>query len=144
MEEIYEKISHYDGRSMAPNVLVRNLIIALNHECAISRAGDIYTRMDAVYSSKIKPKCSGVVEIEFGRDTLEACNNCVFHYRYNIFCGYHSSPFLLFNNINLISFTPLRCDFFIYFITILVPMFLLCCMQNLLLKLMVCKNMLML
>ena len=72
MEEIYEKISHYDGRSMVPNVLVRNLIIALNHECAISRAGDIYTRMDAVYSSKIKPKCSGVVEIEFGRDTLEA------------------------------------------------------------------------
>ena len=72
MGEIYEKISHYDGRSMVPNVLVRNLIIALNHECAISRAGDIYTRMDAVYSSKIKPKCSGVVEIEFGRDTLEA------------------------------------------------------------------------
>ena len=30
MEEIYEKISHYDGRSMVPNVLVRNLIIALN------------------------------------------------------------------------------------------------------------------
>lgn len=89
MEEIYEKISHYDGRSMVPNVLVRNLIIALNHECAISRAGDIYTRMDAVYSSKIKPKCSGVVEIEFGRDTLEASRGilddiAVMHSRNNL------------------------------------------------------------
>ena len=89
MGEIYEKISHYDGRSMVPNVLVRNLIIALNHECAISRAGDIYTRMDAVYSSKIKPKCSGVVEIEFGRDTLEASRGilddiAVMHSRNNL------------------------------------------------------------
>ena len=40
-----------------------------------------------------------------------------FHYRYNIFCGYHSSSFLLFNNINLMPFTPLPCDFFISFIT---------------------------
>ncbi len=46
MEEIYERISHYDGRSMVPNILVRNLIIALNHECAISRAGDVYTRTE--------------------------------------------------------------------------------------------------
>lgn len=89
MEEIYEKISHYDGRSMVPNVLVRNLIIALNHECAISRAGDIYTKMDAVYSSKIKPKCSGVVEIEFGRNTLEASRGilddiAVMHSRNNL------------------------------------------------------------
>lgn len=89
MEEIYEKISHYDGRSIVPNVLVRNLIIALNHECAISRAGDIYTRMDAVYSSKIKPKCSGVVEIEFGRNTLEASRGilddiAVMHSRNNL------------------------------------------------------------
>lgn len=89
MEEIYEKISHYDGRSMVPNVLVRNLIIALNHECAISRTGDVYTRMDAVYSSKIKPACNGVVEIEFGRDTLEASRGilddiAVMHSRNNL------------------------------------------------------------
>lgn len=72
MEKIYEQVSQYDGRSMIPNILVRNLIIALNHDCAISRTGDVYTRMDAVYSSNIDPKCNGVVEIEFGRDTLEA------------------------------------------------------------------------
>lgn len=72
MDNIYQKLSLYDGRSSVPNVLVRNLIIALNYECAISRTGDVYTRMDAVYSSTVKPECNGVVEIEFGRDTLEA------------------------------------------------------------------------
>lgn len=45
--------------------------------------------MDAVYSSKIKPKCSGVVEIEFGRDTLEASRGilddiAVMHSRNNL------------------------------------------------------------
>lgn len=89
MEEIYERISRYDGRSMVPNVLVRNLIIALKHECAISRAGDVYARMDAVYSSKIKPACKGAVEIEFGRDTLEASRGilddiAVMHSRNNL------------------------------------------------------------
>lgn len=34
MERIYQDISQFDGRSMVPNILVRNLIIALNHECA--------------------------------------------------------------------------------------------------------------
>ena len=89
MEEIYEKISHYDGRSMVPNILVRNLIIALNHQCAISRTGDVYTRMDAVYSSNTNPKYKGVVEIEFGRDTLEASRGilddiAVMHSRNNL------------------------------------------------------------
>ncbi len=72
MERIYHHISQFDGRSMVPNILVRNLIIALNHECALSRTGDVYTRMDAVYSSALNPACKGVVEIEFGRDTLDA------------------------------------------------------------------------
>lgn len=72
MDRIYHDVSRFDGRSMIPNILVRNLIIALNHKCAISRTGDVYTRMDAVYSSNLPPVCKGVVEIEFGRDTLEA------------------------------------------------------------------------
>jgi hypothetical protein len=72
MEEIYKKISKYDGRSRVPNILVRNLIIALGYECAISRTGDVYTRMDAIYSSKTNPICNGVIEIKFGSDTLEA------------------------------------------------------------------------
>ena len=89
MEHIYQEISRFDGRSMVPNILVRNLIIALNHECAISRIGDVYTRMDAVYSSNLKPTCKGVVEIEFGRDTLEASRGilddiAVMHSRNNL------------------------------------------------------------
>lgn len=72
MERIYQDISQFDGRSMVPKLLVRNLLIALKHECAISRTGDVYTRMDAVYSSHLDSACKGVVEIEFGRDTLEA------------------------------------------------------------------------
>lgn len=75
MENIYEKISCYDGRSMIPNIFVRNLIIALKYNCAISRNGDVYTRMDAIYSDNLKNKCSGVIEIEFGKDTLEASRN---------------------------------------------------------------------
>ena len=89
MERIYQEISQFDGRSMVPNILVRNLIIALNHECAISRSGDVYTRMDAVYSSNLTPECKGVVEIEFGRDTLEASRGilddiAVMHSRNNL------------------------------------------------------------
>lgn len=89
MEEIYEKVSHYDGRSMIPNLLIRNLIIALNHECAISRTGDVYTRMDAVYSSKIEPIFNGVIEIEFGKEMLDASRGilddiAVMHSRHNV------------------------------------------------------------
>lgn len=68
-EQIYNRVAQFDGRSMASNVLIRNLIIALGCNCAISRTGDVYTRMDAVYSN---PYCKGAVEIELGRDTLEA------------------------------------------------------------------------
>ena len=89
MERIYQDISQFDGRSMVPNILFRNLIIAWNHECAKSRTGDVYTRMDAVYSSNLKPTCKGVVEIEFGRDTLEASRSilddiAVMHSRNNL------------------------------------------------------------
>ena len=72
IERLYAHISRFDGRSMSANVLVRNLMIVLSHECAISRMGDVYTRMDAVYSNKSTPNYNGVIEIELGRDTLEA------------------------------------------------------------------------
>ena len=45
------------------------MLISLGYNCATSRAGDVYTRMDAVFSNE---NSKGVVEIEFGRDTLEA------------------------------------------------------------------------
>ena len=73
MADIYGVLSRVDGRSMVPNLIVRNLLICLGYKCAISRSGDVYTRMDAVYSGKADwNKTLGVVEVEFGRDTLDA------------------------------------------------------------------------
>ena len=69
MDNIYTAVSGFDGRSSACNILIRNLLIALGYNCATSRAGDVYTRMDAVYSNEYS---KGAVEIEFGKDTLEA------------------------------------------------------------------------
>lgn len=65
---IYSKL--FRLRSNYHNAVGRNLLIALGCKCAMRRIGDVYTRMDAVYSS---PAGSfGAVEIEFGRDTLDA------------------------------------------------------------------------
>lgn len=50
MDNIYVAVSGFDGRSSVRNILIRNLLIALGYNCATSRAGDVYTRMDAVYS----------------------------------------------------------------------------------------------
>jgi len=73
MEQIYAWLSHVDGRSMIPNLLVRNLLICLGYKCSISRIGDVYTRMDAVYAGKARwNNTIGVIEVEFGRDTLDA------------------------------------------------------------------------
>lgn len=69
LKKIYDAISHFDGRSLVQNILVRNILISMGYNCAISRTGDVYTRMDGVYANN---KCFGVMEIEFGRDTLEA------------------------------------------------------------------------
>lgn len=73
MESVYDKVARFDGRSMAANLLVRNLMIALGYHCSISRAGDVYTRIDAVYSNGDDiDSCYGAIEIEFGKDTLDA------------------------------------------------------------------------
>lgn len=69
MADIYSAIQEYDGRSNAQRLMVRNLIIALGYDCSISRQGDVYTRMDGVFSGE---DAKGAVEIEFGSDTLEA------------------------------------------------------------------------
>lgn len=83
---IYKTLARCDGRSMIPNLFVRNLLIASGYQCAISRTGDVYTRMDAVYAND---RCRGAVEIEFGRDTLDASRRilddvAVLHSRHNI------------------------------------------------------------
>ena len=51
-------------------MIVRNLLVALGCRCSMRRVGDVYTRMDAVYSSFASS--FGAVEIEFGKDTLDA------------------------------------------------------------------------
>lgn len=67
-ESIYDKLLHL--RSNYHNPIGRNLLIALGCKCSMRRIGDVYTRMDAIYSS---PAGSfGAIEVEFGRDTLDA------------------------------------------------------------------------
>lgn len=68
LEKIYEKL--FNLRNNYHNTVGRNLLIALGCKCSIRRIGDVYTRMDAIYSSQAGS--FGAVEIEFGRDTLDA------------------------------------------------------------------------
>ena len=62
-------------------------MISLGCRSAMRRIGDVYTRMDAVYSSA--DNCFGAVEVEFGRDTLDASRGilddiAVLHTRYGV------------------------------------------------------------
>lgn len=86
MEELYNALQNFDGRTNTQRVLVRNLIVALGNECAISRQGDVYTRMDGVISNHEKV---GALEIEYGAETLDASRNllddmAVMQTRYNV------------------------------------------------------------
>lgn len=85
MANVYEKLQRLNAQYH--NIVVRNLLIALGCRSAMRRTGDIYTRMDAVYSSK--NGSFGAVEVEFGRDTLSASRGilddiAVLHTRYGI------------------------------------------------------------
>ena len=67
-ESIYDKL--FRLKNSYHNSVGRSLLIALGCKCSMRRIGDVYTRMDAIYSS---PAGSfGAVEIELGRDTLDA------------------------------------------------------------------------
>lgn len=68
LEAIYEKLKGI--RSNYHNAIARNLLISLGCRSAMRRIGDVYTRMDAVYASA--DHCFGAVEVEFGRETLDA------------------------------------------------------------------------
>lgn len=68
IDSIYSKL--FCLKSNYHNSVGRNLLIALGCKCSNRRIGDVYTRMDAVYSSKYGSL--GAVEIEFGKDTLDA------------------------------------------------------------------------
>ncbi len=85
LNEIYEKISNI--RHEVHNIIVRNILLGLDCSCAIRRIGDVYTRMDAIYKSG--DNSIGAMEIEFGRDTLDASRGilddiAVLNTRYNI------------------------------------------------------------
>ena len=84
-EKIYGRINKLDNDFH--NLLCRNLLLALGSECSIRRIGDVYTRMDAIYKSS--EGSYGAVEIEFGKDTLEASRAllddiAVLNTRYNV------------------------------------------------------------
>jgi NAD-dependent dihydropyrimidine dehydrogenase PreA subunit len=64
----YDKLNRLN--SNYHNLVVRNLLIGIGCRSAMRRIGDVYTRMDAVYSSK--DGAFGAIEVEFGRDTLDA------------------------------------------------------------------------
>lgn len=67
-ESIYNKLNYL--KNNYHNFIGRNLLIALGCRCSIRRIGDVYTRMDAIYSTL--DGSVGAIEIEFGKDTLEA------------------------------------------------------------------------
>lgn len=69
------------------NQFVRNLLIQVGIRCSLSRVGDVYTRMDAVFNDS--GRNFGVAEIEFGKDTLESARAllddiAVLHVRYKM------------------------------------------------------------
>lgn len=73
--------------NLTSSLLIRNILIALGCNCACRRMGDVYTRMDLVYS--FDNKFVGAIEVEFKDDTLSASRRilddiAVLHSRYNI------------------------------------------------------------
>ena len=68
-----------------PNLIIRNLLILLGLDAVIGRKGDVYTRMDLLFSDM---KSIGIAEIERGLDILNSPRNildnvAVMHSRYN-------------------------------------------------------------
>lgn len=85
LNEIYKNLSNISHE--AQNIIVRNILLCLGCSCAIRRIGDVYTRMDAIYKSG--DNSIGAMEIEFGKDTLDASRGilddvAVLNSRYNI------------------------------------------------------------
>lgn len=85
LEKIYSKLFRLGGN--APNLVARNILVSLGNHCAIGRVGDVYTRVDAIL--KTKNSGTAVVEVEFGKDTLDAARGvlddiAVANCRYNL------------------------------------------------------------
>ncbi len=85
LRDVYSRLANV--RSNDQNTVARNLLVGLGCSCAMRRIGDVYTRMDAIYTSQTG--AFGAVEVEFGRDTLDASRGilddiAVLHTRYSI------------------------------------------------------------
>ena len=81
---IYNKLSLKNGRFI--RIFIRNLLISLGCNSTIPRIGDVYTRMDVVYSLE---NDIGVAEVEFGTDSLSTSRRllddiAVLHSRYGV------------------------------------------------------------
>jgi len=70
-EAIYSQIYNrlISLKPAVQNHVVRDILISLNCDSSLRRIGDVYTRMDAIYQCN---NCVGPIEIEFGRDSLDA------------------------------------------------------------------------
>ena len=64
----YDKIISLETEAQFPNILTRNLLLALGVGCSIRRRGDVNIRMDAVLGPPGTKY--GVVEIEFDQNAL--------------------------------------------------------------------------
>ncbi|MGN9172486.1 4Fe-4S binding protein [Lachnospiraceae bacterium HCP1S3_A8] len=65
MQKIYDKINRLSQDKQ--NLLARNLLIECGCECALSRKGDVYSRLDGFYENGNQ---MGALEIETGSDML--------------------------------------------------------------------------
>lgn len=64
---IYDKVESLNEKEF--KILIRNLLISLGNKSILTKIGVVYNRMDGFFmNSQIK----GVIEIEKGKDTLEA------------------------------------------------------------------------
>jgi Fe-S-cluster-containing hydrogenase component 2 len=66
MTDIYERIKHLSQSQQ--NIMVRNLLIELGCQAALSRQGNVYSRMDGFYENS---RQMGVLEIETGSEMLD-------------------------------------------------------------------------
>ncbi len=72
LEVIYKKVSCFMGDE--PNIMIRNILIALGLRAGIRRAGDTNIRMDIVFEEQGQV-IKGIGEIEFGMDVLSTPRN---------------------------------------------------------------------
>ena len=69
IDKVYDKIEAAQASKQFPNLLTRNLLIALGNDCFMRRSGDVYIRIDALIETagKVAP-----IEVEFTNAVLES------------------------------------------------------------------------